>query len=195
MRVAILVLAAPPADGLSVETWVALAACVLIALSAIAAWTLVVRLKNIEARLRELDRLAEIKSAMQPLVDGHGDLDLRRVEHVLIDIRDGQRRVEERLLAVIESSQQRGIHSSAIEPAAAASASALADRVVTRLLALGYERVQLVTPREDLARLVQGDGEVLVEARRDGASCKGRVSVRGGVLSDVQIQAAYSAFP
>ena len=55
--------------------------------------------------------------------------------------------------------------------------------------------MQLVTPREDLARLVQGDGEVLVEARRDGASCKGRVSVRGGVLSDVQIQAAYSAFP
>jgi hypothetical protein len=191
----LLILAPPQADGFSLESWVALAACLLIAISAIAAWTCVARLKRIEARLSELDRLGELKAAIQPLVGEHRDLDLRRVEHVLIDIRDGQRRVEDRLLSVIEGAQQRGLQSGALEPAAASTASALADRVVTRLLALGYERVQLVTPREDLPALLERDGDILVEARRDGAPCKGRVSVRGGMLTDVQIQAAYSAFP
>jgi hypothetical protein len=162
--------------------------------TALAVWVSALHLKTIERRLAELDRLSEIKSAIQPLVDSRGELDLRRLEHVLLDIRDGQRRVEERLLSVLESSQVRSIHGEALE-LAAPGASSLADRVVTRLLALGYERVQLVTPAEELSKLAEGDGEILVEARRDGAPCKGRVSVRGGRLTDVHIQAAYSAFP
>jgi hypothetical protein len=185
-----------PADALSpILSWLGVAACVILVGTVIAAWVCAAHLKSIEKRLAELDRLSELKTAIQPLVERGGDLDLRRLEHVLIDIRDGQRRVEERLLAVIESNHSRSMHTSALEASSAAGASTLADRVVTRLLALGYERVQLVTPSAELAELSQRDGEILVEARRDGAPCKGRVSVRGGRLTDVQIQAAYSAFP
>jgi hypothetical protein len=176
----------------------AVVACLFLLATVLAAWVCALHLKAIEKRLSELDRLSELKAAIQPLVDGRGELDLRRLEHVLIDIRDGQRRVEERLLTVIESSHGQTVHASAMEPiaiSAASAASSLADRVVTRLLALGYERVQVVTPRDELAKLVEQDGDILVEARRDGAPCKGHVSVRGGRLADVQIQAAYSAFP
>jgi hypothetical protein len=185
-----------PSDGIpSILGWLGVAACLILIGTALAAWVCAVHLKTIETRLSELDRLSELKAMIQPLVDSRGELDLRRLEHVLIDIRDGQRRVEERLLSVIESSSERSIHSNALEPLSAGSASSLADRVVTRLLALGYERVQLVTSREELGKLAEQDGEILVEARRDGAPCKGRVSVRDGRLTDVQIQAAYSAFP
>lgn len=185
-----------PADGISpILDWLGVAACLILLATALAAWVCAVHLKSIETQLSELDRLSELKAALQPLVDSRGELDLRRLEHVLIDIRDGQRRVEERLLSVIEIGHERSIHVNALEPVSAGAASSLADRVVTRLLALGYERVQVVTSREDLEKLLEQDGEILVEARRDGAPCKGHISVRGGRLADVQIQAAYTTFP
>jgi hypothetical protein len=185
-----------PADALSpILGWIGVAACVILLGTVLAAWVCALHLKSIERRLSELDRLSELKTAIQPLVDRGGDLDLRRLEHVLIDIRDGQRRVEERLLSVIESTHERSLHTSSSELVATSGSSSLADRVVTRLLALGYERVQLLTSSEEFQYLADHDGEILVEARRDGAPCKGHVSVRGGRLADVQIQAAYSAFP
>jgi hypothetical protein len=162
--------------------------------AAFAAWLIVARSKRVEAKLARLDRLDDVARDVARIAQGGGDLDLRRLEHVLIDIRDGQKRVEDRLLAVVEASSaiKGGPNALALH---SGGANALADRVVTRLLALGYERVQIVTPSADVARMVDGDGDVLIEARRDGAPCKGRVSVRHGVLTDVQIQAAYSAFP
>ena len=98
---------------------------------------------------------------------------------------------------MIESNSERSIHSSALEQVSAGSAASLADRVVTRLLALGYERVQLVTPFAKIAELLEGagDGEVTVEARRDGAACKGKILVKRGAIADVQMQSAYSTFP
>lgn len=170
------------------------ALCAAAGASALAAWLALARLKRMESQLVRLERLDDLVREVTRVAQGGGELDLRRLEHVLIDIRDGQRRVEDRLLAVVESS-------AGLQPGAGAlalpggGASALADRVVSRLIALGYERVQIVTQSADIGRMVEGDGDVLVEARRDGAPCKGRVSVRRGVLTEVQIQAAYSAFP
>jgi hypothetical protein len=75
----------------------------------------------------------------------------------------------------------------------------LGERVVNRLLALGYERVRLITSPEDLAALAAeprgGNGEITVEARRDGALCKGRVLLRSGALTEVEIRPSYSVFP
>lgn len=175
--------------------WVALALLVAVIAGVFALGLILARLKPMERRLERLDRLDEIKAALDRLIATYGDLDLRRVEHALLDIRDGQRRVEDRLLSVIEASRGGSTGGGALEPSAATNANSLADRVVTRLLALGYERVQLVTTPEELALLIDGDGEVLIEARRDGSPCKGRVSVRRGLLTDVQVQAAYSTFP
>jgi hypothetical protein len=188
-----------PAD-LSQDTAVTLAAvsCALLAGTTTALWLGVVRLRRAEARLAQLDRLKDIQASLQLLQEQRGALDLRRLEHVLLDIRDGQKRVEDRTLAVLESARGGTRVPGALEPAAAGSATALADRIVTRLLALGYERVQLVTPIARIAELAEGggrDGEISIEARRDGAACKGRILVKKGAIADVQLQSAYSAFP
>ena len=177
-----------PIDGLA-ETlpWLVLALFLAVLACVAALWMLVARSKALAQSLRGLDRLDEIKSALARLLESHGELDLRRLEHVLLDIRDGQRRVEERLLSVVEGTRSSRAQAGALELVPALDSNALADRVVTRLLALGYERVQLVTPPAELAALVAGDGDILVEARRDGAPCKGRILVRSGMLADVQL--------
>jgi hypothetical protein len=174
---------------------IALCAAALVALGA----ALLARLRALERGLGALALLEDLKRAVGGLAEREDDLDLRRLEHVLIDIRDGQRRLEDALLAVSEGPRsaveapERGAPGA---PGARGSRPVeLADRVVTRLLALGYERVLLVTPHAELAALVDGDGEIVVEARRDGAICKGRVAVRGGRITEVQVQPAYSAFP
>jgi hypothetical protein len=38
-------------------------------------------------------------------------------------------------------------------------------------------------------------GDVLVEARREGALCKGRVRIRSGRIESVQLQPAFPIFP
>ena len=181
---------------------VAVASLAALGAAAVALWLISVRLRRMEKRLEHLDRLEPIQGVLAKFQDNRAELDLRRLEHVLIDIRDGQKRVEDRVLAVLESgrgaSAQLARTPGALEPVSSSSAAALADRIVTRLLALGYERVQLVTPMAKLAELVAGaggDGEVSVEARREGAACKGRVVIRGGAIADLQIQSAYSTFP
>jgi len=173
----------------------AAAAVVLLAAAAAGLWLVVARLRRIETRIKGIERLEGIQGALERMQEDRGGLDLRRIEHVLIDIRDGQRRVEDRTLAVLERSAGGKRNAGAIEAVSAGSAEALTDRIMTRLLALGYERVQLVTPAERIGEMIAGDGEVTIEARREGAACKGRVVVRRGAIVDVQIQSAYTAFP
>jgi hypothetical protein len=176
-------------------SWIALA---LLALVAACLGVLVLLLRRVEGLARGQgadDSGAQTAAALKRLADAHAELDLRRLEHVLIDIRDGQRRVEDRLLATLEVRAQPPSGASAIEPVGQTLASTLPERIVTRLLALGYERIQFVTPLADVQKLAASDGEVAVEARRDGASCKGRVLVRGGAIADLQLQSAYSIFP
>src|SRR5262249_12082088 len=141
-----------PADVAS-ETalTLALVACALLAVSAAGIWFLVARVRRLEGKIGQLDRLAEIQSALGKVLEDRDALDVRRLEHVLLDIRDGQKRVEDRMLAVVESGRGGARTPGALEPVAAGTASALADRIVTRLLALGYERVQLVTPLAKIA--------------------------------------------
>ena len=57
--------------------------------------------------------------------------------------------------------------------------------------------MQLVSSLAELdqAFAAGGVGEVLVEARRNGVACKGRVLVRGGVVTDVELKPVYTAFP
>jgi hypothetical protein len=95
--------------------------------------------------------------------------------------------VEQLLRAVEAVSSLRA--STPVEPATPG------ERVVNRLLALGYERVQIATDRELLAQAFRSEGEVLVEAYRQGVLHKGRVVVRGGRITDVDVLPAYSIFP
>jgi hypothetical protein len=181
----------PSTDPLSLALAVALvAAC---ALAAIAAWQILARFKAAERHLERLQDLALLRERVEKLSAAQPELDLRRVEHVLLDLRDTLKRTEERMLTLIESARTSASPNLPV-PAAAGSAQ-LAERIVTRLLSLGYERVQLVTPLAEFEPLLGGEGVVVLEARRDGVSCKGRVKIKSGAIQDVQMQAAYGAFP
>jgi hypothetical protein len=191
----------PPETHIDVLTWlVALAAC-LAAAGAVAAWLILGRFRRVEASLDRLSKLDDVAAHVKTLAEREDELDLRRLEHVLIDIRDGQRRVEDRILALLESRAAEALTgpdagaSTALQPAGAAAGAALTDRIVTRLLALGYERITFVTSSAEIARIAGEDGAIAIEARRDGAACKGRVIVAGGRIEDLQIQSAYSTFP
>jgi len=176
-------------------TWILLALLAAVVAGLLLLVRLEKRLAALASASRPAEDLARLTTAVEAIAKAHGELDLRRVEHVLIDLRDGQKRVEDRLLATLETRAEPRSQSSALERSGAALASALPERIVTRLLALGYERIQFVTPLAEIQALSAADGEVLVEARRDGAACKGRVVVRAGSVADLKFQSAYSIFP
>lgn len=133
------------------------------------------------------------------MAESHGDIELRRLVNVLIDIREGQKRQEERLLSLGDALAQR--REEAIAPerpgpvAEDGGGVALRDRIVSRLLALGFARIELLTDADQLEALVGGDGEVPVEARRAGAWHKGRVVIRSGSIADVTLRASFEAYP
>ena len=173
--------------------WLGVAALIAAAVSAVGVWTLVVRLRDLRAEGERLGALEEIRGLVGRLVAERDDLDLRRLEHVLIDIRDAQKRLEDVLLRVVEGERAApGVPGTAL---ARIDHESLGERVANRLHSLGYERVQIVTRAEKLTELAANDGEVLVEARRAGVLHKGRVVVRSGRLADVEIHPAYSIFP
>ena len=182
-------LGVPPDWWLDAVFWLALGLFLATSAAAAGVWTLVARLKELRADARSLEVLEELKQRLDRLVAERGDLDLRRLEHLLIDLRDGSRRVEEALLRVHEA---RPVESEALVPLATAG---LGERVVNRLLALGYEKIELVTRAGELGELAGDEAEVLVEARREGMLHKGRVRVRGGRIEGVEIQPAYPIFP
>lgn len=169
--------------------WLGAALLLAVCAGVVGVWQLVRRTHDLERAARRLDALDEIKSGLQRLNADREDLDLRRIEHALLEIRDGQRRLEDRLMSLIESRATPGAVASRDQTPAG-----LVERVTTRLLAQGFERVQIVTPREELPA-GEADGSVLVEAHRDGVLYKGRVEVRAGALLDVDLKPAYSAFP
>ncbi len=164
---------------------------VLATAAAVLAWLLLAELKKLGARAEPLARVEDIHAALARLLNERSDLDLRRVEHLLVDLRETQERLEDALLRAVEGRQGRA-DGAGLVPAAPDD---LGERVVNRLLALGFERVQIVTRPEKLVELARGGGEALVEARRQGVLHKGRVVIRGGRITDVEVHPAYSIFP
>ena len=183
-----------PAWAASTLPWLALALVIAAAAGAVGTWMLLARVRELERLGGKLDALERLESGLAKLALERGDLDLRRIEHALLEIRDLQKRLEDALLRTMQAARAPA----GAAPSAGEGAASLSERVVTRLLALGYERVQLVTPQaeiEELCASAAPSGDVLVEARRNGVLCKGRVSVRGGVLAEVEMQPAYAVFP
>lgn len=168
-----------------------LAALLLVAVAiCVGVWVLARRGRFLESILARMETLEGLQRSLEQLVANRDDLDLRRVEHVLLEMRDGQRRVEDALLARIESPRSQA----SADPVPGGAPLSLTERVTNRLLAMGYERVRLVDSLEDLAAL-GGEGEIAVEASRQGVLCKGRVLLRGGALSDVELKSAFTVFP
>jgi len=172
-----------PADW----SWLILA---LLGACAVGLWVAVAKLGEIERRLKGLEREGDAQS---PAAAGRArePVDVRRIEQLLIEIRDGSKRLEDALLRSRSAARVPG-EALALGGAAAAD---LGERVTNRMLALGYDRIVVVTPREQFDAILENGGEIQVEARRDGAPCKGKAVFRGGVLTDVAMQSAYATFP
>ena len=173
--------------------WLLAALLIACALGATGIWLLVTRMKELTAMARRFDVLDSVDAQLRKLADDRGDLDLRRIEHVLLELRDASRRLEDSLLRATQSGR-----SGASGPSAAPDAASLSDHVINRLLAHGYEQVQLVTTLDQLGLIFEaegGVGEALVEARRNGVLCKGRVLVRNGAVTEIEMKPAYTAFP
>lgn len=185
------------AGGLDPTLLVGLVLVALLGTLLVVLFQLQARLQKQPSELEPLAHLPRIEAAVRRLAEEREDLDLRRLEHVLIDIRDGQRRLEERLIGVVESLQTREVvvESRDGAPLELSGGGRLAERVTGRLLSMGFERIEILTPFDELERLTDGDGEVLVEARRGGAPHKGRVLFREGAISDVRMRDGYEAFP
>ena len=171
--------------------WLGLALLLLVGAGLGLLWLLRARLERLAGTLSPLAGLGELERTVRAALSERDGADLRRIEHLLIELRDGARRLEEELLRLAEA-RGGGEAGTALVPVVPAS---VAERIQNRLYALGYERVELVTPGAEIEALAQGEGEVRVEARREGALCKGRVRLRAGRIEAVQLAPAYPIFP
>lgn len=181
-----------PAEAPELATLVLGALAGLVVILILLAWRALQAVQRAEQRLEGLGHLEGLDKRVKALVESQGGLDLRRLEHLLVDLRDLQRRSDERVSQVLEAAQR-----TPAEPPTpgAPPAARLSERVVNRLVSLGYERIELLTNAEEFEALAEGDGEVVVEARRGGAAYKGRVQVKQGAIVSVALKAPYEIFP
>lgn len=175
--------------------WIGFALLAVLGACAWPLWAMIGRFRRLESRLAKLEVLERIESVLARVLDDRDDLDLRRLEHVLVELRDDVRRQNERLISTLESLRQRSDARASAAIAPEAPGSGLAERVFGRLLAQGFDHIDLLTPAEELEALARGEGEIQVEARRDGAPHKGRVRVRDGMIVDVHLRSSYQVFP
>ena len=171
--------------------WLALALLIAVCAGVAGVWVLVGRLRELERMAGRLDALEDIRAGLSRLVADREGLDLRRFEHVLIEMRDGQKRLEDAFLRTVQRQSTEIPRASDAAPPDVQ----LSERVTNRLLALGYEQIRILSEREQLESVSDADGEILVEARRHGSICKGRVHVRAGALTNVDLQPSWSTFP
>lgn len=149
--------------------------------------------------VHELGELRETLRGLHERLPGERT-DLAPVQAAVGELVAGLGRIEAQLEALREL---RAEQLAAEEPAVtlvppappAAPRVGLGERVTNRLLALGYERVQIVTDHELLDEIAEADGEALVEAWRNGVLHKGRVVVTAGEISAVDVHPSYSIFP
>lgn len=151
-------------------------------------------LREIHDGLERLDRLDDLHDSVERFVEERQEIDLRRIEHALGGLREAQGRLEGTLVHMLESLQAEPAHGEVTPHPPAPPRVDLVERLTNRLLAHGYARIEFVTRREEIAA-IEDEGEVQVEARRDGIVHKGSVRVRGGRIAEVALRPAYTMFP
>ena len=171
--------------------WVLLSIAILVAAGVITLISLAKRLREISERLEQLDGLEGLERSLSGLKEVADSVDLERLEHLVEDLRDTNRRIGRQLVDLTEGS--------VAEPSAGAQerpvGPMLAERITNRLIVLGCERIELLVGAGDLERVAAEGGEVGFEARRDGAAAKGRVQIADGRLVDVQVSTSHQMFP
>lgn len=171
--------------------WLSLSIAILAAAGVITLVFLSKRLGEISERLKQLERLERLEGSLSGLKEVADSVDLERLEHLVEDLRDTNRRLGRQLLDLTEGSASEQPDNSKERPVG----PMLAERITNRLIVLGCERIELLVGAGDLERVAAEGGEVAFEARRDGAAAKGRVQVADGRLIDVQVSTSHQMFP
>jgi len=177
----------PTALGPWPELVVAAAAIIGVALL----YLLYSRAVRMDERLKDLEGLARLEESLGELKEGASGVDLERVEHLLEDLRDANRRIGRQLIDLTEQSVTEPDPHEPNRPVG----PLLGERITNRLIVLGCERIELLIGAGDLERIAAEGGEVGFEARRDGAMAKGRVEVSDGRLVNVDISTSHQMFP
>jgi len=99
--------------------------------------------------------------------------------------------------AVSASAPVAGASAGSGSPTGAAEVGvpATLDRVHTRLAALGYTEVEVITPRDEITDELLCSGALMVEARRSGSIHKGKIALENGAVVDVQLKPGHGMFP
>jgi len=98
-------------------------------------------------------------------------------------------------LADLRDALAAGGGSAAPEAREAVGPAGLVERVQTRLLAMGYQNPGVVSAPDEIATAIEAGGDVVVEARRSGATHKGRITLEGGAISAVHLRPGHDVFP
>lgn len=153
-------------------------------------------IRALDDRLRSLDdRLARLSEVFEKFRVDRIEAQLERLHDDLEDVRDATTLVRQAVVQIpAPASQAVASLPSVPVPALVEDAAGRVCAVVeTRLLQLGYGRIQILT---DLTGLVSTtDVELQVEAERNGMPMKGRVTVRNGSVRDVALQSVVQMFP
>ena len=171
--------------------WAELATAILAAAGVLFLFRLSNRLDGVSGRLKQLEGLERIEGSISALKEVADTVDLERLEHLVEDLRDTNRRIGRQLVDLTEGSVTEQSTSSQERPVG----PMLAERITNRLIVLGCERIELLVGAGDLERMAAEGGEVAFEARRDGAAAKGRVQIADGRLVDVQVSTSHQMFP
>jgi len=180
-----------PIDISAAGPWAELATALFAAVGVWVLFLLYRRSESLDARLKELEGLGRLEASLSSLKEGMDSVDLERLEHLVEDLRDTNRRIGRQLLELTERTVAEEAPQEANRPVGAM----LGERITNRLIVLGCERIELLVGAGDLERIAAEGGEVGFEARRDGAMAKGRVEVADGRLVNVDISTSHQMFP
>lgn len=152
-----------------------------------------VRLVRFETYLREVSALKVVNERLKGVSDSMTRVNLEPVEDRLDMIHAELRGLAE-MAAKLEHTASRVREVSTPEVTASEPAGERIRGVVeTRLLALGYRNLRLLT---DISAATMSDEiEIVVEAERNQMPCKGRVLTVNGEVRDVYLQSVAQSFP
>jgi len=152
------------------------------------------RMVRFEKYLREVSALKVVNERLQGVTDVLSRVDLTAVEERLEMIHERLKELgaaSERLEQAVERSGERR---DIVVPSAIASAGERIRALVeTRLLALGYHNLRILS---DLTAVAMADElDVTVECEKNQTAFKGKVSTCNGEIRDVNLQSVTQAFP
>jgi len=141
------------------------------------------------------EALQSLARATEAQAGAEGSRDTDRILAALADLQAAQsasaQAVADRLQEALAALAASGAGGGAAQVAALGPLEAAREY----LQGLGYSDVKVVTPAAEITPELLAGGAVVVEARREGATHKGKVLFEAGSPSDAQLQGGHGMFP